>query len=192
MQVRRASVNSGGTEVRESRSFRTSRLNAVRRGPDEAACRLPRVKGVDAPRPSRLCSLDSGAARTLRLAAGRTALTRERRTRMAAGNVVIVGGTQGLGRELAQSYADERPRRGRDRQGRRPRRGGRERDRRPRPAASPSTSPSHTRSRSAWRTSERSTTSCSPRSSATRTRCASTTSPARCGSSRSSSSATPR
>ena len=25
---------------------------------------------------------------------------------MATGNVVIVGGTQGLGRELAQSYAD--------------------------------------------------------------------------------------
>src|SRR5512141_2500342 len=31
---------------------------------------------------------------------------RERRKRMATGNVVIVGGTQGLGRELAQSYAD--------------------------------------------------------------------------------------
>jgi short-subunit dehydrogenase len=26
---------------------------------------------------------------------------------MAAGNVVVVGGTQGLGRELAQVYADE-------------------------------------------------------------------------------------
>ena len=26
---------------------------------------------------------------------------------MATGNVVIVGGTQGLGRELAQSYADD-------------------------------------------------------------------------------------
>ena len=51
---------------------------------------------------------------------------------MARGNVVIVGGTQGLGRELAQSYADaattwsspERPR---------PRRGRCERDRRPYP-----------------------------------------------------------
>ena len=30
------------------------------------------------------------------------------------GTVVIVGGTQGLGRELAQSYARRRPRRGRD------------------------------------------------------------------------------
>ena len=32
---------------------------------------------------------------------------RERRQRMEKGSVVVVGGTQGLGRELAQSYADE-------------------------------------------------------------------------------------
>ena len=39
--------------------------------------------------------------------AGRARRPRERRERMEKGSVVVVGGTQGLGRELAQSYADD-------------------------------------------------------------------------------------
>src|SRR5438445_4352931 len=50
-------------------------------------------------------SLSPGLGRRMVRAGPLLALC-ERRERMATGNVVIVGGTQGLGRELAQSYAD--------------------------------------------------------------------------------------
>ena len=111
---------------------------------------------------------------------------------MATGNVVIVGGTQGLGRELAQSYADD----GRDVVVT-----GRDQAR-AETAAQEIGGPTSGIGFDLWRSRKRSpsasptwatwTTSCSRRSSATRTPCASTTSQPRCGWSRSSSWATRR
>ena len=100
---------------------------------------------------------------------------------MANGSVVVVGGTVGLGRELAQAYADE---------GREVVVTGRDQDRAEHAASEiggrtrglASTSPSRTRSRTRWRASAPSTTSSSPQSSATSTRCGNTTSPVRSGS----------
>ena len=71
---------------------------------------------------------------------------------MATGNVVIVGGTQGLGPRARTVLRRRRPRRGRDRKRPRPRRGGCERDRRPHPRHRRSTLRNRTGSQIAWRT----------------------------------------